>query len=304
MPDPPGRLLEPSEELTTSPVDPEALARDVTISRDRYGVPHVHGRTDEAAVFGLAYARTEDQFGLIEEIFISRLGRSSELYGPEGLSTPGFMEKGHDLSVHAFGYLEEARKGFARLPAKLQAMAAAYVAGLEYFLEKNPQQQVRLLERFEPWWVVAVEDFSESYRGRIQAGVFGSDVRELAAAAARANERGSNAWAIGPARTADGHAMLLINPHDPSRTPYYECHIRSDEGLDSYGVINHFGVLMLPYVYLHAGRLLKRLAAGGALPSCKALRWYNEIPLLLTVPAIWLVLAKPFQTTVARRRLP
>lgn len=45
--------------------------------------------------------------------------------------------------------------------------------------------------------------------------------------------------------------------------------------------------------YLHAGRLLKRSAAGGALPSGKALRWYNEIPLLLTVPAIWLVLAKP-----------
>lgn len=45
--------------------------------------------------------------------------------------------------------------------------------------------------------------------------------------------------------------------------------------------------------YLHSGILLKRAAAGGALPSGKTLRLYNEIPLLLTIPAIWLVLAKP-----------
>jgi putative membrane protein len=46
--------------------------------------------------------------------------------------------------------------------------------------------------------------------------------------------------------------------------------------------------------YIATGRLLKRSAAGGALPSGKALRWYNEIPLLLLVPIIYLVLAKPF----------
>jgi len=46
--------------------------------------------------------------------------------------------------------------------------------------------------------------------------------------------------------------------------------------------------------YLHAGRLLKRAATGARLPSGKVLRWYNEIPLLLAIPTIWLVLAKPF----------
>jgi parallel beta-helix repeat protein len=51
----------------------EPLAEQVTIYRDTYGVPHVHGRTDEAAVFGLAYARAEDQFEQVEDIFISRL---------------------------------------------------------------------------------------------------------------------------------------------------------------------------------------------------------------------------------------
>ena len=43
-----------------------------------------------------------------------------------------------------------------------------------------------------------------------------------------------------------------------------------------------------------AGRWLKGVAAGRALPSTRALRWFNEIPLLLLVAIVWLVLAKPF----------
>jgi parallel beta-helix repeat protein len=226
----------------------ERLAEQVVIYRDTWGVPHVHGRTDEAAVFGLAYARAEDQFELIEDIFINRLGRSSELYGEEGLLTPGFSDRGHDLFVHAFGYLDEARSAYHRLPAKVRSLVDAYAAGLNHYLERNPEQHVRLLERFEPWWVVAVEDFSESHRGRVHSGAFEAEARTVMRGEWLLPERGSNAWAIGPSKTADGNAMLLMNPHDPSSRPYYECHIMSDEGLNSYGVMNHFGTLLLPYI--------------------------------------------------------
>ncbi|KFN47838.1 CopD family protein [Arenimonas composti] len=52
-------------------------------------------------------------------------------------------------------------------------------------------------------------------------------------------------------------------------------------------------VLLLVY-FIVTGRWLKRAAAGGALPSPTTLRWFNEIPLLLLIPLVWLVLAKPF----------
>jgi putative membrane protein len=52
-------------------------------------------------------------------------------------------------------------------------------------------------------------------------------------------------------------------------------------------------VLLLAY-FIVAGRWLKRVAAGGALPSPTTLRWFNELPLLALVPIIWLVLARPF----------
>ena len=52
-------------------------------------------------------------------------------------------------------------------------------------------------------------------------------------------------------------------------------------------------VLMLVHFTI-AGRWLKGLDMGRALPSPKALRWFNEAPLLLLVGIVYLVLAKPF----------
>ena len=43
-----------------------------------------------------------------------------------------------------------------------------------------------------------------------------------------------------------------------------------------------------------AGRWLKGVDKGRALPSSKALRWFNEAPVLLLVGVVYLVLAKPF----------
>ena len=51
--------------------------------------------------------------------------------------------------------------------------------------------------------------------------------------------------------------------------------------------------LMLAH-YIVGGRWLKGVDAGKALPSSKALRWFNELPVLLLVAIVWLVLAKPF----------
>src|ERR1051325_993482 len=60
---------------------PEAIAREVTIYRDVYGVPHVFGRTDASTVFGFAYAQAEDNFWRIEDSYISAIGRAAEVDG-------------------------------------------------------------------------------------------------------------------------------------------------------------------------------------------------------------------------------
>jgi putative membrane protein len=53
-------------------------------------------------------------------------------------------------------------------------------------------------------------------------------------------------------------------------------------------------VLLLLAHFIYTGRWIKRAAAGAALPSPTALRWFNEVPLVLAIPVLWLVYFKPF----------
>lgn len=53
-------------------------------------------------------------------------------------------------------------------------------------------------------------------------------------------------------------------------------------------------VAVLLAYFVVCGRWLKGVDKGRALPSAKALRWLNELPVLLLVAIVYLVLAKPF----------
>ncbi|MEK6629979.1 MAG: penicillin acylase family protein, partial [Acidobacteriota bacterium] len=44
----------------------ERQAQNVTIVRDDWGIPHIYGKTDADAVFGLMYAQAEDDFNRVE----------------------------------------------------------------------------------------------------------------------------------------------------------------------------------------------------------------------------------------------
>ncbi|MEJ7679644.1 MAG: penicillin acylase family protein [Segetibacter sp.] len=56
-------------------------AKQVTIIRDNWGIPHIYGKTDADAVFGLMYAQCEDDFKRIEMNYIEKLGRMAEVKG-------------------------------------------------------------------------------------------------------------------------------------------------------------------------------------------------------------------------------
>ena len=53
-------------------------------------------------------------------------------------------------------------------------------------------------------------------------------------------------------------------------------------------------VALLLAHFIFTGRWIKRAAAGASLPSPTALRWFNEVPLVLAIPVLWLVYFKPF----------
>src|SRR5438128_27972 len=63
----------------------EKQARQVTVVRDNWGIPHIYGKTDADAVFGLMYAQCEDDFSRIEMNYVEKLGRMAELKGESEL---------------------------------------------------------------------------------------------------------------------------------------------------------------------------------------------------------------------------
>src|SRR5678815_3512420 len=59
----------------------QSEAQRVTIVRDNWGVPHIYGKTDADAVFGLLYAQCEENFSKVEENNLEMMGSLSEVYG-------------------------------------------------------------------------------------------------------------------------------------------------------------------------------------------------------------------------------
>jgi acyl-homoserine lactone acylase PvdQ len=206
------------------------MARSVVIYRDTYGVPHVYGPTDASCVFGYAYAQAEDNFWQIEDTYIHALGRAAEVSGAGALAS--------DLLNRALEITRLSQAEYGRASGRTREIADAFAAGMNYFLEGNPKVHPRLITHFEPWYLFAFNRYA-----LYQLFIFGKSglktdevpgaVREQETAA----QTGSNMWAIRPAKSATGHAMLLINPHQPFFGPgqWYEGHLHSEEGWDMSG---------------------------------------------------------------------
>jgi acyl-homoserine-lactone acylase len=211
----------------------KAQAANVTITRDDWGIAHVKGRTDADAVFGAIYAQAEDDFPRIERNYLTALGRQAEADG-EGAMWEDLRQR---------LYLEESdlRAAYAKSPPAMQTLMIAWADGLNHFLATHPDVKPKVITRFEPWMVMA---FTEGSIGgdveridldQLRAFYSGKPPAIMSAVPALSTEpSGSNGIAIGPAKSANGNALLLINPH----TSFYfrsELQMTSDEGLNAYG---------------------------------------------------------------------
>ncbi len=74
---------EPATDMTRL----RAQAERVWITRDDWGIPHIEGRSDADAVFGMMYAQAEDDFARIEANYLTALGRMAEAEGESALWT-------------------------------------------------------------------------------------------------------------------------------------------------------------------------------------------------------------------------
>ena len=230
-----------TQETNTELARWETHAQNTTIIRDDFGVPHVYGKTDADAVFGLLYAQCEDDFKRVEQNYIWAIGRLAEVEGEEALYS--------DLRAKLFMTKEEAIANYEKAPEWLKELCDAFADGVNYYLHTHPEVTPRLLTRFEPWMPMY---FSEGSIGgdiervstrRIKAFYENKEALKLTAYNDGLTHpdpfeepKGSNGFAISGDLTASGDAMLLINPH----TSFFfrgEVHVVSEKGLNAYGAV-------------------------------------------------------------------
>ena len=214
----------------------KATADRVTIMRDKWGIPHVFGRLDADTVFGTLYAQAEDDFNRIELNYINALGRLAEVEGE--------AEIWRDLRMKLYVQPADMQARYAASPPWLQQLMKAFADGLNYYLYTHPEVKPKLLTHFEPWMALA---FSE---GSIGGDIESIELKDLEAFYGKRQvvaqldpnkgfapePRGSNGFAIAPKLSANGRALLMINPH----TSFYfrpEVHMVSEEGLNAYGAV-------------------------------------------------------------------
>lgn len=215
----------------------EAQANDVEIIRDDFGVPHIYGKTDTNAVFGLLYAQCEDDFRRVERNFTWAIGKLAETEGEEALYS--------DLRARLFMTEEEAKENYNAAPDWLKKLCVAWADGINYYLHTHPEVKPKAIKKYEPWMTMYFTegsiggDIERVSTRKIQAFYADKEVAQLEPEEeeyAITEPQGSNGFAISGNLTESGNAMLLINPH----TSFYfrgEVHVVSDEGLNAYGAV-------------------------------------------------------------------
>ena len=213
----------------------ENQAKNVSIIRDNYGIPHVYGKSDADAVFGLLYAQCEDDFKRVELNYIDKLGRLGEVNGEKDLY--------NDLLIRMMIDSTDAIKDYNTAPGWLKKLCNAFADGINYFLYKNPQIKPALLTHFQPWYPLLWTDgsigaISTSDVSTGELKNFYSGKNEPVAIKEKEEEvvTGSNGFAFSPKITKSKNAILYINPHV---TFYFrpEVHMVSEEGLNAYGAV-------------------------------------------------------------------
>lgn len=204
--------------------------QDVTIVRDSFGVPHIHGKTDADAAYGLAWAHSEDDFKSIQQNLLAAKGMLGQVMGKEGVL--------FDFGLRFFGIDTLVDNNYERvLSADFRKLLNGYMQGVNDYAIAHPEEV--LLQKalpFKPQDMVKGSTLTLTlFAG---AGIALKSIKDNHIELMhQPNEIGSNSLAIAPARTEDGKSWLLINSHQPieGRFAWYEAHIKSDEGWDIIG---------------------------------------------------------------------
>lgn len=190
------------------------------ILRDAHGVPHVRAGSLSDLAHGQGEVTARDRAWQLEFLRRRATGTTAELFGAAALPW--------DRLARRTRVAETARRAHARLRPETAAFVAAYVEGVNAGLHADSPEFERTgaaAVPWEPWTPLAVFSAQHllfaSLPGKLWTArareVLGDDARLLSHEGPTAG--GSNAWAVGGARTASGLPLIGGDPHRVIESP-------------------------------------------------------------------------------------
>ena len=238
-------LIRPAPRTSGSLVAP--VSGDLSITRDKLGVPHILAASIDDALFAQGFVTAQDRMWQMDMMRRYQTGELSEVLGRSALEL--------DTTSRKLRTRHLADEALRRMPASDRAAVAAYSRGVNYYLESHrgnlPPEFLALGYEPRPWrpadCVLAGMHMyramtagweRELTRQKLFAGGDPLKVRELfPLRSGQELAPGSNAWAISGAWTASGKPILASDPHLEWSMPsaWHQVHLQAP-GLNVIGV--------------------------------------------------------------------
>ena len=171
----------------------------VRIVRDGFGVPHIYGTTDEAALYGFGYVQAEDHLLEMLQNYLAAEGRLAELFGRKFLSS--------DIVARAvLSYSDE--ELIAAVNPETVELVEAFAQGINRYIAVHRAELPDWAQDFE---VTAAQVLRFAHYTMISRSL-NAGLAELRGGASAAREEASNQWVVGDSRTEAGAPNL---PHGP-----------------------------------------------------------------------------------------
>lgn len=192
---------------------------------DTYGVPHIYGTTAESVFFGFGWAQATSHGDLVLRLYGQARARASEYWGPEYEATDIWLLK-NDVPSRGTQWYDAQDAAF-------RTNLDAFADGINAYVKAHPDAVAAELLEVLP--VTGADVVTHAHR--LMNFIYVASPTRVLGPRAAAPAAGSNAYAIAPHKTEQGHTLLLQNPHLPWSSgyfTYYEAHLRGPD-FEMYG---------------------------------------------------------------------
>jgi len=217
----------------------DPLARQVTIYRDTFGVPHIVGETEAATFFGYGYAQAEDHLERMMIQYRDAQGRRAEVQGFEALGdgylhfVPYEYRWGGDYLQRLLRTKRCVVENKNKIDPAVYRILDAFARGVNEYIA---EQRATI-----PVWIdsVTAEDIEALERSHyLRFYSIHDALIKLTGETHDFPNFGSNQWAITRERSANGRIIHVEHTHMPwaNRFQNYEAHLMTPGKLDAAGI--------------------------------------------------------------------